>query len=170
MARVLLVGCGCRGAALAAALVAAGNVVRGTTRAEQGRSRIAAAGAEPAVADPNRLGTLMPHLEGVSALAWLMGSARADAAALHGPRLGTLLETLVDTPVRGFVYEAAGSVDPALLAGGADLVREAATRWRMPVEVVEAAPAEHGAWLTAMSAAVERVLGSPAGEAPPRPC
>ena len=38
-----------------------------------------------------------------------MGTASGipeSLAALHGPRLQTLLEKLVDTPVRGVVYEA----------------------------------------------------------------
>ena len=35
------------------------------------------------------------------------------------------MEHLVDTPVRGFVYEAAGAVEPRLLERGAHIVREA---------------------------------------------
>ncbi len=60
--------------------------------------------------------------------------------------------------MRGIVYEAAGSVEPALLAGGAASVRAAAERWRMPAEVVEAEPAEHAEWLVAMRAAIGRLL------------
>ena len=44
---------------------------------------------------------------------------------MHGPRLSSLMEHLVDTPVRGLVYEAAGTADGALLSDGADIVREA---------------------------------------------
>jgi hypothetical protein len=131
--------------------------VRGTTRDGGGTAAIEAAGAEATVADPDRLGTIMGRLGGVTVVCWLMGSA-TGAQALHGPRLRTLLERLVDTPVRGFVYEAAGSVDPALLAAGAAAVREAAGTWRMPVEVVEADPGEHDAWLAAMTEAVGRLL------------
>ena len=131
--------------------------MRGTTRSTDGVAAIEAAGVEGVVADPDRLGTIMGQLAGVTVVCWLMGSA-TGAPDLHGPRLETLLERLVDTPVRGIVYEAAGSVEPALLTGGAAAVRAAAERWRMPAEVVEADPAAHEAWLAAMRAAVERLL------------
>jgi hypothetical protein len=159
LARVLIVGCGCRGRDLAGALRADGHAVRGTTRSEAGLGAIEAAGAEAVVADPDRLGTLMVQLGDVTALCWLLGSADGgNAAELHGPRLRTLLERLVDTPVRGFVYEAAGGVDGGVLAEGAAAVRAAAGRWRIPVQVVEADPADHAAWLEEMRAAVGRLL------------
>jgi uncharacterized protein YbjT (DUF2867 family) len=159
VARVLIVGCGCRGRELAWELRAAGHAVRGTTRAREHTAEIEAAGAEPVLADPDRLGTLMTQLHGVSLLCWLMGSAEgATAEALHGPRLRTLLERLVDTPVRGVVYEAAGSVLPELLAGGAAATRDASARWSIPAEVVEADPRDREAWLAAMTGAVERLL------------
>jgi hypothetical protein len=132
--------------------------VRGTTRNEWRLAEISAVGADAVLADPERLGTLTPHLDGVSVLCWLMGSAEGDAvAALHGERLATLLETLVDTHVRGVVYEAAGSVDPELLEQGAALVARAGETWRMPVEVVEQDPA---GWTSAMAEAVEQVLAA----------
>ena len=46
MARVLIVGCGCRGQELARGLRAAGHAVRGTTRDASGLETIEAAGAE----------------------------------------------------------------------------------------------------------------------------
>ena len=156
---MLIVGCGCRGRALARELCAAGHAVRGTTRRPERLAEIEAAGAEAVVADPDRLGTLMAQLHGVSLVCWLMGTADSGAAAdLHGPRLRTLLERLVDTPVRGVVYEAGGSVAPELLAGGAAAVREASVTWSIPAEVVEADPGEPGAWLSAMTAAVHGLL------------
>jgi nucleoside-diphosphate-sugar epimerase len=157
VARVLIVGCGCRGRSLAAALLADGHAVRGTTRGPAGLAEIEAAGAEAVVADPDRLGTVMVQLAGVTLICWLMASA-TGADDLHGPRLETLLERMVDTPVRGIVYEAAGSVEPALLANGAATVRAAADRWRMPAEVVEVDPADHAAWRGAMKGAVDRLL------------
>jgi nucleoside-diphosphate-sugar epimerase len=163
VARVLIVGCGCRGRELAAALVAEGHAVRGTTRRAGSVAEIEAVGAEAAVADPDRLATILPQLEGVSAVCWLMGSAVEEPetlAALHGPRLETLLERLVDTPVRGVVYEAAGSVPADLLARGAGLVREASDRWRIRVEILDEAPADHDAWLAATTQAVERLLAA----------
>lgn len=158
MARALIVGCGCRGRALAGALAATGHQVRGTSRDPAALETLAAAGVEGVVADPDRLGTLVGHLRGVSVLCWLLGSASPNGEALHGPRLGSLLETLVDTPVRGLVYEAAGSVPAATLAAGAELVRSASQTHRMPTAVVDVDPADHERWLLAMSAAVEQVL------------
>ena len=155
MARILIVGCGCRGRSLATELVAAGHAVRGTTRDPSRVAEIEAAGAEGTVVDPDRLGGVMGALAGVTLVCWLMGDAVA-APALQGDRLRTLTERLVDTPVRGLVYEAAGTVDPELLAAGAAIVREASATWHIPVEVVGAAPGD--GWLKAMSGAVEGLL------------
>jgi uncharacterized protein YbjT (DUF2867 family) len=157
VARVLIVGCGCRGRSLAAALVADGHAVRGTTRDGARAAAIEESGAEAVVADPDRLGTLVPALAGVSAICWLMGGA-GDAPAVNGERLRTLTERLVDTHVRGLVYEAAGPAGAALLGPGAEIVRTAAAIWHMAVEIVTDDPADHGAWLAAMRAAVGRIL------------
>ncbi len=159
---MLIVGCGCRGRALAEELVAAGHAVRGTTRDPGLVGDIEATGAQGVVADPDRLGTVMAQLAGVSVVCWLMASVDGAAAPdLHGARLRTLLERLVDTPVRGLVYEGAGSVAPEFLAEGADAVRAASATWRMPVAVTAADPAEHAAWLAEMRAAVDGVLLGP---------
>lgn len=159
MARVLIVGCGCRGRALGALLREQGHAVRGTSRDPAALARIEAAGIEAAVGDPDRLGTLMAQLAGVSVVCWLLGSAAGPSAPeLHGARLKALLERLVDTPVRGIVYESAGSLDPALLAAGARAVRDASATWRMPAEVVDVSPSDHPAWLAGMGAAVGRLL------------
>jgi uncharacterized protein YbjT (DUF2867 family) len=159
VARVLIVGCGCRGRELAWELRAAGHAVRGTTRDRERLAEIEAAGAEAVLANPDRLGTLMTQLHDVSLVCWLMGSADGGTAAgLHGRRLRTLLERLVDTPVRGVVYEAAGSVAPDLLESGAAVVREASVTWSIPAEVVEASPEDPEAWLAAMTGAVRRLL------------
>jgi nucleoside-diphosphate-sugar epimerase len=127
VARVLIVGCGCRGQALACDLVAAGHAVRGTTRSEARTEAIAATGAEPYVGDPDRVGTLMGALTGVTIVCWLLGEV--PEPDLHGGRLRMLFEKLVDTPVRGVVYERA--------AQGEAIARDAAERWRIPVEIVE---------------------------------
>ena len=142
MARVLIVGCGCRGRSLARALVAGGHAVRGTTRDPARAAAIAEAGAEPYVGDPDRIGTLMGALAGVTVICWLLGPA--PAPDLHDGRLRMLFEKLVDTPVRGVVYER-GS--PA----GEAIARDAAERWQIPVEVI--APGADA------SAAVHRLLG-----------
>ena len=113
--------------------------MRGTSRHERGLEAIELAGIEAAVADPEQPGTLLELVGDVAAVYWLLGSASGKAEnieAIHGPRLERLLERLVETPVRRFVYEAAGSVDPAVLTKGASAVRKAGETWRIPVEVL----------------------------------
>ena len=142
MARVLIVPCGCRGRELAAELVAAGHAVRGTTRSEANAGAIAAAGAEPYVGAPDRIGTLMGALAGVTVVCWMLG--RVPDGDLHGGRLRMLFSKLVDTPVRGVVYERA-------LPEGEAIARDAAERWQIPVEIVD--PGDDA------KAAVDRLLG-----------
>ena len=156
MARVLIVGCGCRGRALGEAL-AHEHAVRGTTRASERLAELDSAGIEGAVADPDRLATLLPALSGVTVVCWLMATA-IGSPELHGARLRTLAEHLVDTPVRGLVYEAAGTVEPALLEQGAHIVRTASHTWHIPTEIVSVDPAGYAHWLKAMKEAVERLL------------
>lgn len=152
---MLIVGCGCRGLALAQALPE--HAIRGSSRSPERVGELGTAGIEGVVADPDRLATLVPALAGVTVVCWLMGGA-SSSPEVHGARLQTLMEHLVDTPVRGLVYEAAGTVSPTLLAAGAQIVREASRVWHIPVEVVSADPAEFPAWLGAMKEAVERLL------------
>lgn len=157
MARALIVGCGCRGRTLGETLASEGWAVRGTSRREEELAAIEAAGIEPALADPDRPGTVLDLVDDVAAVVYLLGSAVGEAeavAAIHGPRLERLLERLVETPVRGVVYEAAGSVEPALLAGGAELVRGAERTWRIPVAIVETEPEDRERWLEEMTGAV----------------
>jgi hypothetical protein len=163
VARALIVGCGCRGRQLGRCLIERGWLVRGTARAAAGLDAITASGIEPVPADPDRIGTIVDRLEGVSLVFWLMGSARGDweaLAALNGPRLERLTEEIVDTPVRGLVYEAGGSVPAAARARGEALVQAAARRWRIPVEVVAADPNPVDEWRQAMLAATERLAGA----------
>jgi nucleoside-diphosphate-sugar epimerase len=127
VARVLIVPCGCRGRELARELVDAGHAVRGTTRDPARLAAIAATGAEPYVGDPDRIATLMDALAGVTIVCWLMGSV--PVPALHDGRLRMLWEKLVDTPVRGVVYEGA-------LPEGERVARAASERWRIPLEVL----------------------------------
>lgn len=161
MARCLIVGCGCRGLELTRSLREAGHAVRGTTRDPGRRGEIEAAGAEPYVGDPNLVGTLAPALAHVGVACILLGSATGaaeDLAALHGTRLEMLLERMLDTTVRGVVYQAAGSVDPALLAAGAQRVRHACERSLIPYELLSIDPAGGDAWVTDAFAAIERAL------------
>ena len=140
MARALIVGCGCRGRLLGQRLLGDGWAVRGTSRRREGLAAIESAGLEAALADPEQPGTLLELVADVADVYWLLGSATGTAEsleAIHGTRLERFLERLVETPVRRFVYEAGGSVDPAVLEGGAAIVRAASERWRIPVEIVE---------------------------------
>jgi nucleoside-diphosphate-sugar epimerase len=163
VARCLIVGCGCRGQLLARELVARGHTVRGTTRRPEAVAAIVAAGAEPAVADPDRLGTLLGALEHVSVALILLGSAQGEEQAvgdLHGPRLEALLTKMIDTTIHGVVYEARGSVDPDVLQAGAAAVRAFGERSRARVALLEADPADPAAWLEEALAAVEEVLSA----------
>ena len=115
------------------------------------------------VADPDRVASVLDHVGDVALVFWLLGSAggeREAVAAIHGPRLERLMEKLVDTPVRGFVYESGGRVQRHHLERGAEIVREAAKRWRIPVEVVGEDPADWEAWTEAMLSAAERLTGA----------
>ena len=153
---MLIIGCGGRGQELAQALSAAGHAVRGTTRSRSRVAAISEAGAEPFVGDPDRVGTLMEAIAGVTIVVWLLGSASGEGAEeLHAGRLRMLCEKLVDTPVRGLVYEGAGSLPDEVLAGGAQIVRRAAATWNIPVEVLDASCED---WLPAAVAAVEALL------------
>jgi uncharacterized protein YbjT (DUF2867 family) len=161
VARVLIVGCGCRGQLLTRELVAGGYAVRGTTRDPDRAPAIAAAGAEPYVGDPGRLATLVGALDAVGVLCWLLAGATGDAddvAALHGPRLQTMLEEVVDTPVRGVVYEAKGTVDGGLLEAGADIAAEASRRWSIPLARLDADPRDVDGWVASARAAIDRLV------------
>jgi uncharacterized protein YbjT (DUF2867 family) len=165
VARVLIVGCGCRGQGLARELVAAGHAVRGTTRDPARAEAIAAAGAEPYVGDPDRIGTLMEALAGVTIVCWLMGTATGDpdrVAALHDGRLRMLWEKLVDTPVRGVVHEAAGPLPSEVLASGREVALAGHRTWLIPLELLEADPGDHAVWPGEAAAAVGRLLGTDA--------
>ena len=133
--------------------------MRGTTRSSERLAELEAAGVEGALADPDRLATIVPALPGVSVVCWLMGTAEGSPE-VHAARLQTLVEHLVDTPVRGLVYEAAGTVDASLLERGAQIVRDASETWHMRVEVVSADPAVFEEWLGAMKEAVRRTLST----------
>jgi len=140
VARALIVGCGCRGRELGRALLDEGWAVRGTSRREEGLAAIEGAGIEAALADPERPATILELIADVAVVYWLLGSAsgpRETLEAIHGSRLERLLEHLVETPVRRFVYEAFGSLDPQILATGAALVEEAGRTWMIPVEVLQ---------------------------------
>lgn len=138
MARALIVGCGCRGRELGERLLDEGWAVRGTSRSEGRLAAIEAAGIEAALADPENPSTVLDLVSDVAAVYWLLGSATGPAEnleAIHGSRLERLLERLVETPVRRFVYEASGSVEAEILERGSAIVHSAGERWRIPITV-----------------------------------
>jgi uncharacterized protein YbjT (DUF2867 family) len=158
VARALIVGCGCRGRELGGALAERGWEVRGTSRRADGLERIEAAGIEPARADPERPGTVLELCGDVAVVVWLLGSIAGQAElidAVHGPRLERLLEKLVDSPVRAFAYEAAGTVEPRIVEQGRRIVEAAGERWRIPVTVL-GDERDQADWA---DAAAERVAG-----------
>jgi hypothetical protein len=152
MARILIVGCGGRGQALAKALVEGGHAVRGTTRDAANFDAIAATGAEPYLGDPDRIATLMDALTATTIVAWLMGTA--DSEDLHRGRLRMLTEKIVDTPVRGLLYEAVGP----WAEHGEMIARAARATWNIPLAVVHTDPADNDAWLRDTTDAVRRLL------------
>jgi hypothetical protein len=149
LARALIVGCGCRGRSVGKRLLAKGWQVRGTSRHPEGLALIREAGIEPALADPAEPGTVLDLVGDVIVVVWLFGSAEGsdeELSAIHGPRLDRVLERLVETPVRGFVYDGRGSVDPILLARGKEAVEAASDTWNIPVACLLVDPLDDETW------------------------
>lgn len=149
MARILIVGGGERGRWLAARLGEEGHATRILTRAEEGRAAIERAGAECWIGTPDRLGTLIGALEGVAIACWLLGCASGPAEevqALHGLRLRSFMVKAIDTTIRGVVYEAAGTLPNSMLAAGAQIATEVATRNEIPLELLRVDPADEERW------------------------
>lgn len=154
MARAMLVGCGCCARGAGGLLAERGWAVRGTSRSEEGRAAVAAAGLEASDADPDRVGSVVELLGDVAVLAWLLGAVGGrEGAELNGPRLESLLAKVVDTPVRGFVFEAPAD------GAGIDAVEDAIARWRVPAEVVVIDRADPALWAETVAGAVEWSVG-----------
>ena len=113
------------------------------------------------------IATLARSLEHVSVACVLLGSAGGSPeqlAALHGTRLEMLLTRMVDTTVRGIVYEAAARSERQSLRRAphacvrAARARGSRTRCSTPI------PADVDAWTAAAVAAVNSALdGGPDG-------
>lgn len=134
--------------------------MRGTSRDPGGLAAIEEAGVDPAVADPDRPGTILELCGDVGVVVWLLGSAAGGSEqleAIHGPRLERLLEKLVDSPVRGFAYEADGSAPGRALERGLGIAQRAASTWRIPVTTIEGDRSEAG-WADRAAASVSRLL------------
>ncbi len=178
VARILIVGGGCRGRRLAVEMLQRGHALRVTTRSDAGCAAIAATGAECWVGTPDRLATLRGALDSVTIACWMLAGARGDAeqvAALHRSRLEFFLSQAIDTTVRGLVYDAwpaQGGVGPDALADGARIVGRLAQLNAIPARVL-AAPrggradaevaddvGEDAAWVAAAGAAIDALLGA----------
>jgi hypothetical protein len=160
--RVLLIGGGCRGLELTRELVAGGHAVRAVTRSEAGRAAIEAAGAECWIGDPDVVGSLRYALESVTIVVWALGTASGSpdtVAALHGPRLEMMLSKIIDTTVRGVVYEAAGTIAAEAFATGSAELERMGRLNEIPYAIVDADPADRERWLTAARRAIEELVG-----------
>jgi len=127
-------------------------VIEGDVETSADAERIEAAGAEPFVADPDRVATLVPALDHVAVVCVLLGSA--GGPDLHASRLEMLLARLIDTTIRGVVYETPADEE----ASGAEIVRRACERSQIPYSLLEVDTADHGTWLAAAVGASERLL------------
>ncbi len=118
---------------------------------------------ESVIGDPDRIATLAAALDHVVIACILLGSARGAAeplAALHGTRLQMLLTRMIDSTVRGIVYEARGTVGPAVLEQGTARVRAVCEDAQIPYSLLDSDPADHAAWVAAARAAVAGLLTS----------
>jgi hypothetical protein len=151
--RALLVGGGRPGLALTRRLAGDGHAVRFVTRHEGFAPEIEAAGGEPFLGDPDRIGSLRYALDNVTVLLWLMG--RAPDGDLHGSRLTMMMERTIDTTVRGVVYEGT----PA----GAAEVERMATYNEIPHAILTVSRDDEEAWVGSVLAAIDGVLAAPRG-------
>ncbi len=172
MARLLIVGGGCRGLRLAEEAGREEHAVRIVTRTEDRRAQIERTGAECWIGDPNRLGTLRGALDGVTIACWLLGGATGpeeQLLALHGARLRAFLESAIDSTVRGVIYEAvgsstsagaysAGSSMPVAVAEGERIAREIAQRNSIPLAILRADPIDIPLWLEQASGELSTML------------
>lgn len=161
MARLLILGGGARGRWLAEHAVAGGNVARVVTRDRANARAIEAVGAECWIGDPNRLATVVGALDGVAIACWLLGCATGEAddvQALHGALLESFLSEAVDTTMRGFVYETAGTVAAATVAIGTATVRRIAETNSIPLRLLDVPAARREEWRAAAGEAVAALL------------
>jgi hypothetical protein len=164
VARILIVGGGCRGRRLAARLVEEGrHAVRITTRGESGRAAIEATGAECLIGTPDRLASMRGALDGVTIACWLLAAARGDLVqvqALHGSRVESFLGQAIDTTMRGFVYEAAGvTVADEARTEGERIVRTVSERNAIPAAILRADVEDPAVWQAEAWATIDGLLG-----------
>jgi nucleoside-diphosphate-sugar epimerase len=176
VARVLIVGGGCRGLQLSERMGAEGHAVRIVTRSDRRRAEIESTGAECFLGDPNRLATLRMAVEHVTVVCWLLATAsgeRESLRQLHRSRLEQFLHSLIDSGVRGFLYElgrvptnyaqdAPEQVRPdeeegILACASKQMVRDT-RRNAIPLRVLGSDPRRIDAWLAEAHSAVVSLL------------
>lgn len=102
-------------------------------------------------ADPLLPGRVVDALDGVAVVCWLLGRDDDAVPEVNAQQLETVLLKIVDTGVRGFVFERPGD-------GANAQVEHARDTWRIPVAEVEAdVPAR--AWARMVADAVDSTLG-----------
>lgn len=138
MARVLIVDRAQRGANVAAALQERGYAVR------------------EVAGDPLLPGHVFDALQNVTVVCWLMAAGEGLNPEVNGEQLETVLLKVVDTGVRGFVFESPDGAPNTHV----DHARET---WHIPIEQLAAGPAGDGdgdeAWLESLCDAVDATLG-----------
>jgi len=134
--------------------------VRITTRSPETRAEIERVGAECWPGTPERLATLRGALDGVGIACWLLAGAQGpeqELHELHTRRLEFFLTQMIDTTVRGFVYEASGSTPAAAaLAEGEEIARRMCERNVIPLAVLDDGDEE--VWQRNALAAIEHLL------------
>ena len=79
--------------------------------------------------------------------------------ALHSSRLELFVRQMIDTTVRGFLYETAGkSIPMPVLADGAAIARTVAEDNAIPVVLLRADPLHADSWLAEACAAMRSLL------------
>jgi hypothetical protein len=116
---------------------------------------------EPVLADPLRPDTVLELVGDVTIVLWLLASAKGppeELSAIHGSRLERLMERLIETPVRGFVYEMKGSVNPILLEHGREVIEAAGDTWRVGTSCVFVDPGDPHDWAEVTAGAATTLI------------
>lgn len=133
MARVLIVERAGRTAALSTALEERGFAVRTVE------------------GDPLLPGHVFDALADVTVVCWLMAAGENLSEEVNGDQLETVLFKVVDTGVRGFVFERPGDAPNAQL-------QHAHATWHIPIAEIAAGPDGGEQWIADVVAAVDSTL------------
>ena len=101
-------------------------------------------------------------MENSTILVWALASASGNdpekLSALHGTRLEMMLERTIDSPVRGVLYEAVGSLPEEDLATGRAQVERACAKNEIPWAVLESDPSDKVSWAVAAKGQIDELL------------